>query len=287
MMAYNGRGKLAYITGMSASGDENVYSFTHHHGPAFESELVAYRVYFNEKQTVDPYGKFNKGLEINESKFYPTDEQLKRGFGDDVLKVNNSCGIGALKGWTGSSASHITPVVERTERVISSGPVRAIVEARVTGWEYQNDEINMINRYTLYAGHRDIKIESIFDEPLNKKTFSTGVQKLKENPSMISDHDGLLGSWGTDWPVGDTVKYAKETVGIGTFIPKTIRGKETEDADNYLYTISADGKNSFHYYTTFTSKKEKFGFNDDKDWFRYLAEWKKSLEQPCIIKIKE
>lgn len=26
----------------------------------FESELVAYRVYFNQKQTVDPYGKFKR-----------------------------------------------------------------------------------------------------------------------------------------------------------------------------------------------------------------------------------
>ena len=33
---------------------------------AFESELVAYRIYFNEKQTTDLYGKFNKGLEIEE-----------------------------------------------------------------------------------------------------------------------------------------------------------------------------------------------------------------------------
>lgn len=56
----------------------------HHHGPAFESELVAYRLYFDKKQTVDIYGKFNKGFEIKESQFYPTDEQLARGFGDDV-----------------------------------------------------------------------------------------------------------------------------------------------------------------------------------------------------------
>lgn len=62
------------------------------HGPVLESELVGYRLYFNEKQTPDIYGKFNKGLEIKESQFYPTDEQLARGFGDDVLRVFDSCG---------------------------------------------------------------------------------------------------------------------------------------------------------------------------------------------------
>ena len=63
--------------------------------------MVGYRLYFNEKQTPDIYGKFNKGLEIKESQFYPTDEQLAKGFGDDVLRVFDSCGPGALKGWDG------------------------------------------------------------------------------------------------------------------------------------------------------------------------------------------
>lgn len=90
--------KHAPVQSVTAPGTTNFYNMLQHHGPAFESELVAYRVYFNQKQTVDPYGKFNKGLEIKESQFYPTDEQLARGFGDDVLLVGNSCGVGALKG---------------------------------------------------------------------------------------------------------------------------------------------------------------------------------------------
>lgn len=64
MKAYGHNNKFANITGFSAAGTENVYSFVYHHGPAIESELVAYRIYFNEKQTVDPYSKVNKRLEI-------------------------------------------------------------------------------------------------------------------------------------------------------------------------------------------------------------------------------
>lgn len=60
MKAYGHNNKFANITGFSAAGTENVYSFVYHHGPAIESELVAYRIYFNEKQTVDPYSKVNK-----------------------------------------------------------------------------------------------------------------------------------------------------------------------------------------------------------------------------------
>lgn len=285
MMVSGHNKKFAYITGFSAAGTENVYSFVHHHGPAFESELVGYRVYFNEKQTVDPYSKVNKRLELKETRFYPTKEQRAHGYGDDALRVYNSGGVGALKGWNGQEATHIKPVVNRMERVLASGPVRAIVQVEVLGWEYQGNDLNMTNRYTIYGGHRDIRIDVLFDRPLKEEIFAAGVQILKDG-SHISDHKGLLGSWGTDWPVSDTIGYVKETTGMGTFIPE-YRVKEVKDNSNYLYTLQAPGKQNFHYYTTFTSKKESFGFKDMKEWFDYLPEWRKELEHPCRVTIKE
>lgn len=284
MMAYGNKNKHAYITGFSAAGTENVYSFVYHHGPAFESELVGYRVYFNEKQTVDPYSKVHKRLEIKETCFYPTKEQRANGYGDDALRVYNSGGVGALKGWNGHEATHIKPVANRTERVLASGPVRAIVEAEVIGWEYQGNELNMVNRYTLYGGHRDIRIDVFFDRPLKNETFAAGIQILKEG-DHTTDHQGLLGSWGTDWPVTDTVGYVKETTGMGTFIPK-YRKEEVTDAANYLYTLQAPGQQHFHYYSTFTSQKESFGFKHMKAWFEYLTQWKQELEHPCKVIIK-
>ena len=112
-----------------------------------------------------------------------------------------------------------------------------------------------------------MKVDVLFDRPLKQEVFAAGVQILKEGGHM-SDHKGLTGSWGTDWPVTDTIGYVKETTGMGTFIPKYI-GKEVQDGSNY-----------------FTSKKESFGFKDMKDWFNYLPQWRKELEHPCKITIK-
>lgn len=268
-----------------ADGASDTYNVQHHHGAAFESELVAYRIYFNEKQTTDLYGKFHKGLELEESQFYPTGEQLKRGFGDDVIKVNSSCGAGTLRGWDGTQSTLIKPVAVRGQRILASGPVRTIVDAEVKGWQYQNKELNMINRYTLYAGHRDAQVDVLFDAPLDKEVFCTGVQNITGHADMFSDHNGLVASWGTDWPVNDTVKYKKETVGLATYIPKKYVVKETSDKENFLYTISAPGKSSFRYYTSFTSCKETFGYPDKEKWFAYVQEWKKALEQPVKITV--
>lgn len=279
------KNKYAKGYAIYADGASDTYNVQHHHGAAFESELVAYRIYFNEKQTTDLYGKFHKGLELEESQFYPTDEQLKRGFGDDVIKVNSSCGAGTLRGWDGTQSTLIKPVAVRGQRILASGPVRTIVDAEVKGWQYQNKELNMINRYTLYAGHRDAQVDILFDAPLDKEVFCTGVQNITGHADMFSDHNGLVASWGTDWPVNDTVKYKKETVGLATYIPKKYVVKETSDKENFLYTISAPGKSSFRYYTSFTSCKETFGYPDKEKWFAYVQEWKKALEQPVKITV--
>lgn len=285
LLADSRKGKHQPVQAITVPGTSDIYSMIRPHGPVLESELVAYRLYFNEKQTPDIYGKFKKGLEIQESQFYPTDAQLAKGFGDDVLRVFDSCGPGALKGWNGKEATHINPVATRTERIISYGPVRAIAEIEVTGWDYQGSELDMMTRYTLYAGHRDLHIETFFDEPLKEEIFCSGVQDIIGSVST-SDHQGLVGSWGTDWPVNDTIKYAKETVGLGTCIPERYVKSEEKDKGNYLYTISAKGQKYFQYHTTFTSMKETFGYKTPEAWFTALREWKETLAHPVIMKVK-
>ncbi|MDR0981771.1 MAG: DUF4861 domain-containing protein [Culturomica sp.] len=286
MLISDKKGNHRYIESLTVPGTSDVYNQLHHHGPAFESELVAYRLYFDKKQTIDIYGKFNKGFEIKESQFYPTDEQLSRGFGDDVLRVSGSCGVGTLKGWNGKKAVHIEPVSTRTERIVAYGPVRAIVEVAVCGWEYQGAELGMINRYTLYAGHRDLQVDVLFSNPLGDEMFCTGVQDVKGSVSY-SDHKGLIACWGTDWPVNDTVKYAKETVGLAAYVPEEYVKGEVKDKPNYLYLVGGKGKKHIRYYASFTSTKEKFGYKSPEAWFAYVKEWKGDLDNPVNVKIKE
>lgn len=279
-----GKQKHAPVQSVTAPGTTDFYNMLYGHGPMFESELAAYRIYFNPKQTVDPYGKFKKGLELEESRFYPTDEQLAHGFGNDVLMVGNSCGIGTLKGWDGTKATHIEPVTFRTERILAYGPVRTITDVEVKDWQYQGKELTMTNRYILYAGHRDLLVETFFDQPLEEETFCTGVQNIMGGETLsYSDHKGLIGSWGRYWPVTDTAKYAKETIGIATYVPQKYIREEVTDKDNFLYTLSAPGSNRFHHYTMFASCKETFGYPTPEAWFAYMQEWKEALEHPVSI----
>lgn len=108
-----------------------------------------------------------------------------------------------------------------------------------------------------------------------------------KNSEEFSDHDGLRGQWGYDWPAGanDTIGKKQETIGMGIYIPEKIRVKEVPaDKDNYTFVIGTPG-NDMHYTLTYSSDDETFGYHNSKDWFKYLKEWRKEVETPVIVKV--
>ena len=287
MMLSDKKKKYPKIQSLTVPGESDVYNCLHHHGPAFESELVAYRIYFDKRQTVDIYGKSRKGFELAETLFYPTDEHKAKGYGDDVLWVGSTCGAGTLKGWENGKPAHIIPTL-RTECIRAYGPLRTVVDVIDADWEYQGKTITMTTRYILYGGHRDARVEVSFAEPLGDETFCTGVINVK-NSEHFTDHKGLIGCWGTDWPAGanDTIGRKLETVGLAVCIPNRYVKEEQPVTENLLYTVGAKGQAGFTYHISFASLRESFGFKNAKEWFTYMKQWKKELEHPCEVKIGE
>lgn len=287
MLLSDKKKKYPEIQSLTVPGESDVYNSLHHHGPAFESELVAYRIYFDKRQTVDIYGKRRKGFELKDTRFYPTKEQLEQGYGDDVLWVGSTCGAGTLKGWEDGKPAHIEPAL-RTECIRAYGPLRTVVDVIDTDWNYQGKLITMTTRYILYGGHRDVQVDVMFEKPLNEETFCAGVINVKGS-EHYSDHHGLTGCWGSDWPAGanDTIGRIRETVGLAACIPYEYVQSEQPANENLLYLIGAKGANRLTYHISFASLKEEFGYRNKDEWFAYMKQWKKELEHPCKITIDE
>ena len=270
-----------YIQSITARGDcADSYHAVHHHGVAFESELNGIRIYFDKRQTLDLYGKFQKRLELQATQFYTSEEQKAEGYGDDVLWVGNTFGLGAFRGWDGSQPTMIDPVASRTQRIISYGPLRTIVEVVDKDWSYPSpltshlSPLNITLRYIQYAGHRDTDVEVYFTKPyvnMRDYQFSTGLVNLKESQEY-SDHSGLRGSWG-------------QAVGLGILIPKQyIISEQSANADTYAFVIGTDS-NIIKYKVTYTSDTESFGYHSAHDWFNHLQQWSQEVLQPVKVKV--
>jgi len=273
-------GKKEFVKEMS-SAKNDMYSKMHHHGVAFESALIAYRIYFDNKSTVDVYAKNKQQLELAVTEWYPTDEQAAAGYGDDVLRVFNTVGVGTVKGWDGTKATHIDKFDKRTQRIVAAGNLRTVVESDVEGWLYEGKKINMTVRYILYARHRDAIAEVRASEDI--ANLATGVQTIAGGPTMTGNK-GLVGSWGTDYPVTDTVKYEKQTCGLGVCVPiKYVSKQVTEGLNNLIIMPYHKGETLRFYFTSAALKEEKKPFTTADQFFAYLKQWGETLE-PVIIK---
>lgn len=300
---HEAEGKQFYImpvTEQTFSGNEDSYHSMHHHGVAWESSLMAYRIYFDKKQTIDVYAKKTPRLELDACKWYPTDEQLADGFGDDILRVSGYIGVGACKPFNGEKMVHFEDVNLRTQRIVSQGPLRTICEIEDKGWLLPDgNRINVTTRYTMYARHRDVLVEVFFSRPVDN--MCTGVQKIgepyyyqaipartaerlqKQGESLdknihICPSGGIVASWGTAWPVNDTIKYAKETVGLAVYVPELDYRATTTDKNNNLIILQPG--NYIRYYLTCVGLKENNPpAKTDEEFWQYVEAWVKSLEE--------
>ncbi len=272
-----------------ASTKDDMYHKLHHHGPAFESQYAAYRLYFDKKQSIDTYGKRNPALELRRSMWYSTDEQLAEGFGHDNLRVFGSISVGVLKGWNGvkQRMEHITDMESRRMTIRASGPLRSVVDVAVKGWLYEGRRIDMNSRYILYGDGGEVKVENCIEGVgVDDLLFTTGVMKIKENIFSRTNSGGseFMTTIGCDFPENDTVRWQREEVALAVVLPESQIVSRIDDKKSYLCQLHpVDGR--IDYWFTMEWRKSEFlewsdNMNDNLVLFRRRVWQTDSLRAP-------
>ncbi|MBQ6965030.1 MAG: DUF4861 domain-containing protein [Bacteroidaceae bacterium] len=288
---------------VEAPGKSFIFNDIYMHGITIESELTGYRIYFDHRQNIDLYGKKFRRIELPETQFYTSEEQLAQGYGVDVLWAGNAIGCGSFKDWKKGQPENWTDVGVRGQRVVTTGPLRTVVEVYDLGVKGEDDLMyDMHQYYSLYAGHRDLQVDVMFrplqgKKPFEKKLFCTGVQKVGATADEATRRghksqgyvkkDGLAASWGCDYPdMGKKQLWAPEAIGMAVYMPKEYITDTKEDNLNYLYVVKPDKDDSIHYYVTFCADKEERGYHTEKEWFASLDDWKDGVSHPVSVKVK-
>lgn len=288
---------------VEAPGKSYLYNDIFMHGVVVESEQVGYRIYFDDRQVVDLYGKRRSRLELPVTQFQTFKEQLSEGYGLDVLWVGDAIGCGTFKDWKKGKPEDWTEVGVRGQRVVTTGSLRTVVELYDLGVRGEDDLLyDMHQYYSLYAGHRDLKVEVSFNptmgkKPFEKKLFCTGVQKVGaaadeatrkgHKPQGFVKKDGLAASWGCDYPdMGKKEQWEPEAVGLAVYVPKDYISDTTEDNLNYLFVVQPDKDYNLDYYISFCADKEEKGYHAAKEWFASLEDWKDNVSHPVKVKVE-
>ena len=286
---------------VEAPGKSNIFKDIYMHGVTLESDVVGYRIYFDHRQNIDLYGKKQRRIELPVTQFYTSEEQLAQGYGVDVLWAGDAIGCGSFKDWKKGQLENWTEVCVIGQRVVTTGPLRTVVEVYDLGVREEDLMYDMRQYYTLYAGHRDMQVEVQFTPLLGKKLFGkkffcTGVQKVGETadevtrkghtPQGFVKKEGLAASWGCDYPdMGKKQLWAPEPVGLAVYVPKEYISETKEDNLNYLFVVQPE-KKFLRYFVSFCADKEEKGFHSSKEWFASLDEWKDNVSHPVRVKVE-
>jgi len=167
-------------------------------GLGWESERVAFRVYFDSRNAIDLYGKRRPSLQLAmyASPDYTYHDESPEG--RDIYKVGDAIGIGAVAGFVDGKVIKVAEVKERKWRIIASGPVRTMVELEYDGWNARGQIIDLRSRITQWAGERGFT-HTIFANSANDFEFVTGLPaKLGIEPVTSGQNSRAhwLATWG-------------------------------------------------------------------------------------------
>jgi hypothetical protein len=303
---------------------DNMYSKMMHHGPAFENEMVAYRVYFDKKQSTDLYGKRIRQMELADGLWYSSEvPQLvnERQFGDDIILVGQTISIGTLRGWddtkdTPAFATEqpgtkipdpcmvmIDPFAYRQAHIVAKGPVRTIVDMNVEGWQYKGRTLNLKSRYILYAGNRECEVKQFFSgdaqslTDLEKVEFVTGVMKVgifnTDSVNLaglhyMSDGKGLCASFGKDWPDGNHKLYPQmSAAALAVSIDPGFVTRTIDRKEQILFGIHTNAQHTLNYRMAFCAPDKEGPQLTPKPWtYQSWFKWCKQWNKLKPVEVR-
>ena len=262
----------------SESGD--LYKPIMHHGPATESEIMAYRMYFDDRSSIDIYGKMHQRLELETTNWYSNDSLVSKEYGGDILFVKNTIGVGSPRIWDGKESQVLKATKGRFAVVRAKGPVRSIIDMVAPNIESVAGNSKLALRMIQYAGKRELTMQIYSDGDLPQ--FCTGVRKMNVSELKSDVEKGYIGLWGTEFPRLDHEKYPEVTVGLGVLIPNQYFDSFEKDSLNHLIKLKGN-KPFVEYVVTAALKDEVKGFKNSESFFDYLNNLSRDMNNPLEI----
>lgn len=176
-------------------------------GVGWESEQMAYRLYLDERNSIDIQGKRIPGLHwkfIGESR---VDYQRDAYWGMDVLHVGSALGVGGMSFWENDSVNHPYRLDRRRTRIIARGPVRAIVRVDYDGWRLGEESVDVTSLLIIYAGDRMTEHRVLLRSG-SPKILATGIVRHPPAHFGWDPEKGILVSSGPQSRAGDGLMMA-------------------------------------------------------------------------------
>ncbi|MDE6795382.1 MAG: DUF4861 domain-containing protein [Muribaculaceae bacterium] len=263
---HNTHPRIESITFPGNANTLDMYNSIYGHGAVIENPWVAFRVYMDNRQSLDLYVKQTPRKELDITGFYTTPDQLAEGYGCDVLWAGQSIGAGSFRGWQNDMPVTIDTVALRTQSVLNDHSIVMADKA----WRFNSHDIDMTQVYSMKPDARDLWVEITLEGAEDADLFCCGVQKLEKDNRGFIDDRGFAASWGSNVP--DKARpEIEEQVGLAIEVDSANIVRSLETDLNYLFIVRPDNNGKIRYRVLAAGDRERNGFKSAQNWFDYVT----------------
>ncbi|MGD8778446.1 MAG: DUF4861 family protein [Ignavibacteria bacterium] len=250
---------------------------------AWESDKAAFRMYgpplaAEVDNGIDVWSKSVSYLIVD--KWYRLEEEGVSSYHDDNGEGADFFSVGKSLGCGGSALKVDGKLyqsgVYKTYKILANGPLRLAFQLNYE-FEVNEQKVTEQKVVTMDAGSQLNKIEAVYESAPSDAAFVFGLVKTNRTKSSSSFKNSVISLWGD-------MTDNKENGGIGTgalsINPSDLQ--IVEDSTHLYISQSLTEKNIYYAGACWDKADE---IKSDKEWRKYLKDFKKSILNPVVIVI--
>lgn len=256
-------------------------------GPGWESDKVAYRLYFDQRNIIDIFGKKNSEIVLPQVGQPGGNYHKDAPWGLDILKVGDSLGIGSIGMYLDGKVHRVNNANDMSVAIIDDGPLQSHVRIKHQSWKLADQAYDLTSNLTINAGSRLTKNTlTITGKPEN---LVTGI--VKHQPSTLLHSQESNGEWAYMATFGKQ-SYVDDELGMAVFYKKSSLVTLTEDQHSHLIVMKPQhGKQAvmkpqlskLDYYFSATWAQDSDAITTQETFTTYLNHELNKLNQPIQI----
>lgn len=286
--AYQG-GKFVNVSHVMLPPQYTAHSnYIRYEGPGIESDKVAYRVYLDDRNGFDIFGKKIPDMVLqsighDDQESYEYDAP----WGLDIFKVGNSLGTGGFGSWNGRQVEPIAVTEHREAVITANGNLYSSFNIHYDHWKVNDHVYDMNAMISMNANSRlaynMVHINAI-DSNSTIPPMAIGVVHHPNTKLLQSDPSSKL-EWAYSASWGKQSRIAPdEYLGIGVIFHRTQRTKQTEDETSYVSVMDVS-KGVLDYYFFAAWDKEPGGIKTEAEFKAFLDREVEQLSSPLRVEV--
>lgn len=256
--------------------------YIRYEGPGIESDKVGYRIYLDWRNGFDIFGKKTHAMvlqDVGQDGYQSYHEPAD--WGQDILKVGQSLGMGGFGFWNGKSVDLVSQVDTRAVTITDNGNLFSGLKIDYNGWQIDSKKIDMAAHFSMQANSRLVRVKLDLSEPL--PNLAIGLVK-HPNTALLEGDQNVSGyawtyvaSWGKQ-----SLSGPEDHLGMAVIFRRDDRMEQVEDQSSYV-SVMKDKGGELEYYFLAAWEHELDGIKTAEEFKAYLdQEVERLTKEPRI-----